>query len=86
MRNSEVIEKSVNETNLTQMKLCVPTAESHSIAEEDEPEIVELIPNVTVPVGREARIPCKVRGLGTYRVSMHLRLRIRQTIREKERR
>jgi hypothetical protein len=39
------------------------------LVEEDEPEILEAIPNITVAVGRDARIPCKVRNLGTYRVS-----------------
>lgn len=36
---------------------------------EEEPEIIGTIPNMTVAVGREARIPCKVHNLGTYRVS-----------------
>ena len=35
---------------------------------------MDTIPNVTVAVGREARIPCKVRNLGSYRVSGKLLL------------
>lgn len=46
------------------------TAEAYSGEEtEEEPEIIGTIPNMTVAVGREARIPCKVHNLGTYRVS-----------------
>lgn len=33
------------------------------------PEFVSPVPNVTVQVGREARLPCIVRNLATYRVS-----------------
>lgn len=35
----------------------------------DEPEFVEQVPNVTVSVGRDAKFPCKVNKLDTYRVS-----------------
>lgn len=46
-------------------------AESDSEEEmEEEPEIIGTIPNMTVAVGREARIPCKVHNLGSYRVSV----------------
>lgn len=47
------------------------TAEVYSGEEvqEEEPEIIGSIPNMTVAVGREARIPCKVHNLGSYRVS-----------------
>ena len=34
----------------------------------DEPEFIEPIQNVTVALGRDARIPCYVRNLGTYQV------------------
>lgn len=34
----------------------------------DEPKFVEPIPNVTVPVGRDASLPCVVENLGTYKV------------------
>lgn len=33
------------------------------------PEFVGQVPNVTVQVGREARLPCIIRNLATYRVS-----------------
>lgn len=41
-----------------------------SSSENSEPEIISSIPNMTVAVGREARIPCAVKNLGTYRVSI----------------
>lgn len=36
---------------------------------DSEPEFVEQVPNVTVSVGRDAKFPCKVNKLDTYRVS-----------------
>lgn len=36
----------------------------------DEPEFIEAMPNVTVALGRDARISCKVRNLGTYQVNI----------------
>lgn len=35
---------------------------------DSEPEFVEQVPNVTVSVGRDAKFPCKVNKLDTYRV------------------
>uniref|UniRef100_A0A1B6KD26 Ig-like domain-containing protein n=1 Tax=Graphocephala atropunctata TaxID=36148 RepID=A0A1B6KD26_9HEMI len=35
----------------------------------DEPKFVEPIPNVTVPLGRDASLPCVVENLGTYKVA-----------------
>lgn len=37
------------------------------------PEFLEPIPNITVAVGREAKIPCLVRNLGPYKVCTILR-------------
>ncbi|EEC01460.1 hypothetical protein IscW_ISCW016572 [Ixodes scapularis] len=36
--------------------------------EELPPYFAEVIPNVTVPRGRDARIPCVIDNLGSYRV------------------
>lgn len=36
--------------------------------EELPPYFAEVIPNVTVPRGRDAKIPCVVDNLGSYRV------------------
>ena len=41
------------------------------MSEEDEtrlPEFVGDVPNVTVQIGREARLPCVIRNLASYRV------------------
>ncbi|KAF7267513.1 hypothetical protein GWI33_019255 [Rhynchophorus ferrugineus] len=35
----------------------------------DGPRFVEPIPNVTVPLGRDANLPCVVENLGTYKVA-----------------
>lgn len=35
----------------------------------EEPEFVEQIENATVPVGRNVKLSCSVRNLGTYKVS-----------------
>ena len=35
----------------------------------DEPEFVGQVPNITVSVGRDAKFPCIVDKLDTYRVS-----------------
>lgn len=43
-------------------------------SENSEPEIISTIPNMTVAVGREARIPCAVKNLGSYRVSSFIQL------------
>ncbi|OTF76971.1 hypothetical protein BLA29_008821 [Euroglyphus maynei] len=34
----------------------------------DEPEFVGIIPNLTVSVGRDAKFPCIVNNLDTYRL------------------
>jgi len=34
----------------------------------EEPEFVDQIPNVTVALGRDAKLPCLVNNLETYRV------------------
>ncbi len=39
-----------------------------SAAVGEEPEFVEDIENVTVPVGRNVKLACSVRNLGTYKV------------------
>ena len=44
--------------------------DSSSTAARLLPEFVGQVPNVTVQVGREARLPCIIRNLATYRVSM----------------
>lgn len=54
----------------------IPAVSSSSSANQpnaiytDEPEFIEPIPNVTVAMGRDARIPCYVRNLGTYQVTI----------------
>jgi hypothetical protein len=35
----------------------------------EEPEFVDQIPNVTIALGRDAKLPCIVNNLETYRVS-----------------
>lgn len=42
----------------------------------DEPEFVEQVPNVTVSIGRDAKFPCKINKLDTYRVSEQILLAI----------
>ncbi|XP_046661701.1 lachesin-like isoform X2 [Homalodisca vitripennis] len=49
--------------------LLVPLVSVMSQALTDEPKFVEPIPNVTVPVGRDASLPCVVENLGTYKVA-----------------
>lgn len=39
------------------------------LALNEEPEFVEQIENATVPVGRNVKLSCSVRSLGTYKVS-----------------
>jgi len=34
----------------------------------DLPEFIDSIPNVTVTIGREAKLPCSVQNLGGYKV------------------
>lgn len=36
----------------------------------EEPEFTEIIENVTVPAGRNVRLACSVKNLGTYKVSI----------------
>lgn len=40
----------------------------------EEPEFTEIIENVTVPAGRNVRLACSVKNLGTYKVSFVLNL------------
>lgn len=35
----------------------------------EEPEFTEVIENVTVPAGRNVRLACSVKNLGTFKVS-----------------
>ena len=35
----------------------------------EEPEFTEIIENVTVPAGRNVKLGCSVKNLGTYKVS-----------------
>lgn len=43
---------------------------SHNLyMQTDEPEFVGQVPNITVSVGRDAKFPCIVNNLDTYRVS-----------------
>lgn len=37
----------------------------------DEPEFTEIIENVTVPAGRNVRLGCSVKNLGSYKVCIH---------------
>lgn len=36
----------------------------------EEPEFTDVIENVTVPAGRNVKLACSVKNLGTYRVSL----------------
>lgn len=47
--------------------------DSSSTAARLLPEFVGQVPNVTVQVGREARLPCIIRNLATYRVRIRMR-------------
>lgn len=38
----------------------------------EEPEFTDIIENVTVPAGRNVRMACSVRNLGTFKVSTKL--------------
>lgn len=40
------------------------------LAAVDEPEFTEIIDNVTVPAGRNVRMACSVRNLGSFKVSV----------------
>lgn len=35
----------------------------------EEPEFTDVIENVTVPAGRNVKLGCSVKNLGTYKVS-----------------
>lgn len=39
---------------------CFCFAELNIFADEETPEFEESIPNITVPVGRDAQMPCKM--------------------------
>lgn len=43
----------------------------YTLHQTDEPEFVGMIPNLTISVGRDAKFPCIVNNLDTYRVSYH---------------
>lgn len=36
----------------------------------EEPEFTEVIENVTVPAGRNVKLACSVKNLGSYKVSL----------------
>lgn len=42
------------------------------VAISEEPEFVEQIENATVPVGRNVKLSCSVRNLGSFKVSRPL--------------
>lgn len=40
----------------------------------EEPEFTEYIENVTVPAGRNVKLGCSVKNLGSYKVRMKLNI------------
>ena len=43
----------------------------------EEPEFTEVIENVTVPAGRNVKLACSVKNLGSYKVSNNNRQAIK---------
>lgn len=41
----------------------------------EEPEFTEVIENVTVPAGRNVKLACSVKNLGSYKVSLNIFLK-----------
>lgn len=40
----------------------------------EEPEFTEVIENVTVPAGRNVKLACSVKNLGSYKVSFNAQI------------
>lgn len=38
----------------------------------EEPEFTDIIENITVPAGRNVKLACSVKNLGSYKVCYHL--------------
>lgn len=54
----------VNNISVVALKLC-PV----SVVAVEEPEFTEIIENITVPAGRNIKLACSVKNLGSYKVS-----------------
>lgn len=44
-----------------------------SAAVVDDPEFTDIIENITVPAGRNVKLACSVKNLGSYKVRNHVR-------------
>jgi hypothetical protein len=47
--------------------ICIIT-DDYLFGDEETPEFADKIPNITVPIGRDSKLPCIVNNLGSYRV------------------